>query len=217
MTPDATSRTPARGFRTLPAILSCLAITFGLAACGSQTHAGSSYAAASGHNQIGSATTADTSSTQPASRARKSAERRIKKDRHSAGRHHQAPVLNRPKSGGAPHPPSALVAYCQRLPPVAPLPRQMKTVTARDVALQLLPRVAALQHLLITSTGPHAAALGHSHAAAVMRADLVGLQHLIRRALTGSSDGTRAAISRAAASFTGGVRQLGLPQCQMGA
>lgn len=114
-------------------------------------------------------------------------------------------------------PPAAILADCQRLPPVAPLVAGTRTPTAKLAALQVLPRVAALEHLLEAPAGPAAAAARATRSAAAMRADLADLDTVIRRALVPGGKASGAAVARATATFTAGVQELGLPQCGMAA
>lgn len=112
---------------------------------------------------------------------------------------------------------SRVTLACRAAPPLAaPAGAVTDGSTAtggRELAQQLLPRVAALQHLL--ATAPSGSAAGPTLAArlAGLRDALGELEATLQHAFAGGGPSSAASIHRAAVNVTASAQQAGLPDC----
>ena len=103
---------------------------------------------------------------------------------------------------------SLLAARCAQLPPLAPARAGRADTGARATALRMLPRTAALQHLLVEP-----AALSAGRRVSEMRLGTQALYALIMRAIGRSGRPSAGSLHRAARRVSGAATHAGVPQC----
>jgi hypothetical protein len=100
-----------------------------------------------------------------------------------------------------------LVAACLQMPPVTPSRTPRRITGAQSAALRIMPRVAALQHLLVSPVALRV------RATTGLRVHLTAIGQLIQRALGHPARTSAKDLVRAEVAFTAAAQRDRIPQC----